>query len=53
MIDDKTLTMASQLPKFLKQKCDFAMPQFVNYNQKQWHFEMSTHPRIIKPDLQT
>jgi len=29
------------------------MPQFDNYNQKQWHFEMSTHPRIIKPDLQT
>lgn len=29
------------------------MPQFDNYNQKQWHFEMSTHPRIIKPNLQT
>jgi hypothetical protein len=29
------------------------MPQFDNYNPKQWHFEMSTHPRIIKPNLQT
>jgi hypothetical protein len=54
LIDDKTLTMASQITQILeKKKIDFEMPQFDNYNPKQWHFKMSTNPRIIKPELQT
>jgi len=53
-IDGKTLTTVSQIIQILgKKKVDFAMPQFDNYNPKQWHFEMSTHPKIIKPNLQT
>ncbi len=46
--------MASQITQILeKKKIDFEMPQFDNYNPKQWHFKMSTNPRIIKPELQT
>jgi ribosomal protein S10 len=40
-------------PNSWEKESGFAMPQFDNYNKKKWHFEMSTHARIIKPDVQT